>query len=408
MDKQPKSLDLLIKGLATISKLAYQVTVGVFFGIALLSVLARAAIRLRTQKRFALDDYLLFTAAAFLAGTTGLAYYLCDAFYIAMVIKKEGPLAFSQLNPHQVDQVLDAALLQNIFLSLSWTATFFVKFSFLAFFKQMIFKVDRIHYYYWGVVILTVISYLFLLGEAFILCHQWRLESLKCQDASKKLLYISFTGLITGLDVLTDILIVSIPITLLGRSTLRFSQKAGLGAFLCLSVVMISFALTRVSKISSVAGIDIVWEFFWQYLETAVAVIMGSLTVVRSLLVYQSKRGHVQAPTGARPLGESYYRRRYLYRRKKNIELESQEGLPSVPSATMTGMRTFIRRNNRDARFETQATGTLQSDECTLTGDNGWHRISEQTPSVDGGQSETLAGTHSQAQSTRNPYEVSR
>ncbi|RYC61559.1 hypothetical protein CHU98_g4656 [Xylaria longipes] len=336
MDEQPKSLDLLIKGLATISK---------------------AAIRLRTQKRFALDDYLLFTAAAFLAGTTGLAYYLCDAFYIAMVIKKEGPLAFSQLNPHQVDQVLDAALLQNIFLSLSWTATFFVKFSFLAFFKQMIFKVDRIHYYYW--------------------------------------------------DVLTDILIVSIPITLLGRSTLRFSQKAGLGAFLCLSVVMISFALTRVSKISSVAGIDIVWEFFWQYLETAVAVIMGSLTVVRSLLVYQSKRGHVQAPTGARPLGESYYRRRYLYRRKKNIELESQEGLPSVPSATMTGMRTFIRRNNRDARFETQATGTLQSDECTLTGDNGWHRISEQTPSVDGGQSETLAGTHSQAQSTRNPYEGS-
>lgn len=154
-------------------------TIGVFFGIALLSVFARAAIRWRTQKRFALDDYLLFIAAAFLSGTTGLAYYLCDAFYLAAVVIKDGQEVFFLLTPHQADQVLDNALLENIFLALSWTATFFVKFSFLAFFKQMIFKVDRIHNYYWGVVIFTIISYLFLVGEAFILCHEWRLESCK-------------------------------------------------------------------------------------------------------------------------------------------------------------------------------------------------------------------------------------
>ncbi|KAI1129674.1 hypothetical protein F5Y10DRAFT_237724 [Nemania abortiva] len=396
MDDQPKSLDQLIKENTTISKLAYQVTVGVFFGVALLSVLVRAAIRLTTSKRFFLDDYLLFTAAAFLAGTTGLAYYLCDAFYIATVISNEGQSAFFQLNPHQTDQILDYALLENIFLALAWTATFFVKFSFLAFFKQMIFSVDRIHYYYWGVVIFTVISYLFLVGEAFILCHEWRLGSLKCFDTSRNLLYVSLTGLITGLDVLTDILIISIPITLIRRSTLRCTQKGGVGGFLCLSVVMIAFALARVSKIRGVVGIDIVWEFFWQYLETAVAVTMGSLTVVRSLLVYQIKRGHVQDPVGARPLGESYYRRRFWYRRK-NVELESQEDLPSIPSATMTGIRTFIRRNNRDAGLETQVTATCHSDECTLTKDDGWQRISGQTPSVDSGQAETLGGTHLEA-----------
>ena len=96
-----------------------------------------------------------------------------------MVILKEGPLEFFQLTPPQADRVLDNALLQNILLAFAWTATFFVKFSFLAFFKQMIFNVDRMHYYYWGVTIFTVISYLFLVGEAFILCHEWRLESCK-------------------------------------------------------------------------------------------------------------------------------------------------------------------------------------------------------------------------------------
>ncbi|KAI0479831.1 hypothetical protein F4859DRAFT_529965 [Xylaria cf. heliscus] len=406
MDGPPKSIDQLIAEYASISKLAYRVTIGVFFGIALLSVLARAAIRLRTQRRFALDDYLLFIAAAFLTGTTGLAYYICDAFYLATIISKDGPAAFFQLSPHQGDQVLDNALLENIFLVLAWTATFSVKFSFLAFFKQMIFRVDRIRYYYWSVVVFTVISYLFLVGEAFILCHEWRLESLKCFDASKNLLYVSFTGLITGLDVLTDILIVSIPIILLRRTNIRTSQKAGLGVFLCLSIVMISFALTRVSKIRGVVGIDIIWEFFWQYMETAVAVIMGSLTVVRSLLVYQIKGGHAQSPAGARPLGNSYYRLRFPYRRKKNIELESQE-LPSVPSATMTGLRTFIRRNNRDVGLETQATGTVMSDEYTLTGDDGWHSLSGQTPSVDSRQVETLGGTDSQDRSARHPYEGS-
>ena len=202
------------------------------------------------------------------------------------------------------------------------------------------------------------------------------------------------------------LLVVSIPITLLRRSTLQFFQKAGLGVFLCLSIVMASFALTRVSKIRDVVSIDIVWEFFWQYLETAVAVIMGSLTVVRSLLVYQIKRGQVHSPAGARPLGQSYYRRRFLYRRKKNFELESQEGLPSVPSATMTGLRTFIRRNNRDSGLETRATGTFVSDQGTLTGRDEW-RAYGHTPSADDHQVETLGSTYSRDQSTRTAYEVS-
>lgn len=201
--------------------------------------------------------------------------------------------------------------------------------------------------------------------------------------------------------------VVSIPIILLRRTNLQTSQKAGLGVFLCLSVVMISFALIRVSKIRGVVGIDIIWEFFWQYMETSVAVLMGSLTVVRSLLVYQIKGSRPQGPAAPRRLGDTYYRMRFLLKRKKNIELESQEeGLPSVPNATMTGLRTFIRRNNRDAGLETQETGTVMSDECTLTGDDGWHHLSGQTPSVDSRQVETPRDTHSQGRSTRHPYEV--
>lgn len=148
----------------------------VFFGIALLSALARGHIRFKTQRGLSLDDYFLFIGATFLVAATGLLYTIYDGFYLSTVIWKN-PALFLQLTPEQVDQVLNNALRENIFLSLAWTATFCVKFSFLAFFRQMIWRVERMRYYYWSVVTLTALSYMFLFSEAFILCHDFGTQS---------------------------------------------------------------------------------------------------------------------------------------------------------------------------------------------------------------------------------------
>lgn len=160
----------------------------------------------------------------------------------------------------------------------------------------------------------------------------------------------------------------SIPIIVLYRARMRTSQKISLGIFLCLSLVMVCLAIIRASKVHGAVSIDVVWVFFWQYMETVVAVIMGSLTVVRNLLVHQTKSNHNSpaAPGGSGGRNpRAAYRMGLLRRHKeKNID-NSTRGLPEVPAPTLSGLRTFIRRNNRDPGLDTQATqaSTLVQDE---------------------------------------------
>jgi hypothetical protein len=59
----------------------------------------------------------------------------------------------------------------NTCVSLLWTATFAVKFSFLAFFRQLVQSVANMRTYFWIVVAFTTVSWMFVIGESFILCH---------------------------------------------------------------------------------------------------------------------------------------------------------------------------------------------------------------------------------------------
>ncbi|KAK8076215.1 Integral membrane protein [Apiospora phragmitis] len=126
---------------------------------------------------------------------------------------------------------------------------------------------------------------------------------------------------------------------------------------------MVALAITRASKINGAAGVDVPWEFFWQFMEASVAVLMGSLTVFRTLLSSKTgssdERGRpVAAPPGgpwphARP---AYYVFSSLGRRKRradaaDLEATKNGGIPEVPGATMTGLRTFIRRHDRGTTY---------------------------------------------------------
>lgn len=153
-------------------------------------------------------------------------------------------------------------------------------------------------------------------------------------------------------------------------------QKAALGVFLCLSLVMVAFSITRVSHIRGASGVDVPWVFFWQFAEASVAVLMGSLTVFRTLLVAERERRWSPSPAGSPQgggggvgkgkggMGALYtFRQRVRMLGKSSRDLESQDegGLPQIPGPTMTGLRTYIRRNNRDSGIKTNVLISQQS-----------------------------------------------
>lgn len=93
-----------------------------------------------------------------------------------------------------------------------------------------------------------------------------------------------------GKPVLTYILVVSVPLVILNKSMMPFSQKASLAAMLCLSVAMIVCALIRlIGSVSDTneegSGTAPVWATYWAMVEGCVSLIMTSVIVIRGVFI---------------------------------------------------------------------------------------------------------------------------
>ncbi|ETS87116.1 hypothetical protein PFICI_00944 [Pestalotiopsis fici W106-1] len=202
--------------------------------------------------------------------------------------------------------------------------------------------------------IFCVISWAFVVADPFIICPYFSVDAVQCftstVDGRKTL---GLTALVTVLDILSDIMVVSIPIIILRGSFLSRSTKFGLAVFLCLSIFMAICAIIRIAGFHYKGLEDDTWEFFWQQVEGAVAVMMASITAFRTLFVKQTHNDEVADHS---PLGNIFHR---LYMRFQSLARAQPEEKPSLnqtrptikfpklPSPIFTGIRSFIRRNNR-------------------------------------------------------------
>ena len=170
----------------------------------------------------------------------------------------------------------------------------------------------------------------------------------------------TYIYLTTVLDILTDILIVSVPVVLLWNVNITRNRKIGLCVVLGLSIVMVIFALIRVTLSTLNDGIiDSVWLFFWAETECCVAIIMVSLTAVRALFGLESSRSSKEKEL-------QYVRQSWTtrgIRRREHSEDAFYEGLPDVPDPAALGMRTMIRSSRRD----------LDGDELAMPGSTQKH-----------------------------------
>ncbi|KAI1384154.1 uncharacterized protein F4822DRAFT_62673 [Hypoxylon trugodes] len=369
----PQEAESLIETAAQIPMHAFQVAVGVLTGLALCCFIARMAIRLTYQKQLRLDDAFLLLAAACLCAATGILYHICYFLYL-----HSAALYVPQVLPYILRDYEELLGLQKKvypFLALSWTTTYSVKGCFLAFMRPLVWHISRaVNQYCWFIVIFCVISWAFAVSDPFIICPYFGLEGVQCFSSTvdqKKTL--GLTAAVTALDILSDIMVISIPIIILRGSFLSRSTKFGLGVFLCLSIFMAICAIIRISGFFYKGFEDDVWEFFWQQTEGAVAVMMASITAFRTLFVRRAENPEESTPHSP---AESFFRRlfnhfQFLARAQPEEKPASAPGnsnfrLPKIPSPVFTGVRTFIRKNNRTnasaATFATLDSGIDESE----------------------------------------------
>lgn len=149
-----------------------------FAGLAFLCVCARLVIRGLTWRRLYVDDgFLIFALICMIVATVLILKYCFLIFCVnAMyLIPEETTLYVTQKVGLEQLENTDAYIYP--YLAMAWTATFSVKWSFFAFFRPMIRNVSqRLTIYYWSCVSFSVVTWAFLMGEPFILCHYFGAE----------------------------------------------------------------------------------------------------------------------------------------------------------------------------------------------------------------------------------------
>jgi hypothetical protein len=164
----------------------------------------------------------------------------------------------------------------------------------------------------------------------------------------------------TAADIITDLMIVSIPILLLRNARLQLSRKLRILAFLCLSLVMVGFAIGRLAPAfyrdqAGVLVLSLIWTHLWLHLESSVAVLMGGVTAFRTVFPRHTReeqglrerlRGSGLYDAVRRILGKSG-----LSSTTKLSDEESNKKRflsAQLTGGSLKGLRTFIRRQGRE------------------------------------------------------------
>lgn len=113
----------------------------------------------------------MLLGAMCLCAAVGITYHECEVGFMIQNLQRN-PSLRSQLSANQVKRLLKTPFaVFHAFMALSWTAIYAVKISFLVFFKKLITCVSKIHTYYWIVGVITLLSWVFVVVEPFIICR---------------------------------------------------------------------------------------------------------------------------------------------------------------------------------------------------------------------------------------------
>ncbi|KAF2742644.1 hypothetical protein M011DRAFT_529752 [Sporormia fimetaria CBS 119925] len=285
-----------------IDKQSFLISLGVLFGVAILSVIARFAIRLFGRRKIQLDDALVLLAAMMLAVAFAVVMKITDTMYLIEAMNKKVTIPFRE----EIPDVLDVIKWAFIFAAMNWTSVYLVKFAFMAFFRPLVFGSSRrLKQYYWAIIGILAVSWVYTIINPFIICPHFGIEASKCYvTPAQQRLGLAGHVVCSLLDIICDIMIVSIPIIILKSSLMRFSQKLSLAVMMSLSVVMIICATIRMAGTITDRGKDSsgtapLWSTYWTLVEACVSLTMASVIVIRSIFIGTHTRDDKSKDTGS-------------------------------------------------------------------------------------------------------------
>lgn len=313
-----------------ISQEAFQVSAGFLLGIAVMVAGGRISARFYKSHGVTVDDGFFFLAiTTFISGTTVL--YL-DLPYIYLQENVEARLRAAPAD--LVSQLIHSEKLQDTATTLLGTTIISVKFSFLFFFRDLLRQQKRMLAWWWCIFVFLIPTAPILMFSNLISCSYFDERILvECVTPVALARQNGTLRATATVDIVSDALLISIPVILLWNVKINLRRKLALWGILCLSI------FTAITAVIKVAGgnishdqVDSAWAIFWLQAEAAVAIIVVSITAFRALFVAH-RTSKQQSPAHHASTSRSIWSR--IVRR--------DEDLPAALAPTFTGARTYIR-----------------------------------------------------------------
>ncbi|KAJ5690207.1 hypothetical protein N7462_004599 [Penicillium macrosclerotiorum] len=285
---------------------------GAALGIIFTSI--RVAIRLSLMKRLMIDDYFVLLALFFLIVNAILQTLQAPHLYY-MILDVTGP----DIVYHGTHYTYYEFAIIGVFWSVLWS----IKGSFLALFWMISDGLPRYRAFWWGTTVFAVLAYIGCWFASVFTCHPatdyFKFGACtKPIDQKGSVISICYS---TSVDIITDLLIMSLPLRLLWKARINTQQKIGLVVVFLLSFIVIAAAIVRAVEITGKAYSDQAALAVWGIAESSISMIVGCLPPFKSLI--SSKSTASQYAYGSSNFNANSYDRSASTRAKKKTATAS-------------------------------------------------------------------------------------
>ncbi|KAF1998770.1 hypothetical protein P154DRAFT_577634 [Amniculicola lignicola CBS 123094] len=276
-------------------------------GLAFCFLPVRLYTRWRTRKRLFWDDFFVVVAWLFVVPCA-----------ISATIFRE-PLV--DLSPGNIfkNVVVHSRVLTMTYI-LWYTSLFCIKIAFLLFFRRLgTEKIRRLNIQWWIIFTTTISSYFISIAIIPYQCSGGEIKKLDCRRGGmRNILSISMSCV---LDIVTDILIMIIPFTILSQVRLSSKQRWILSAIFSLTMLTIMASVVRTALVLGPQknSAQFAWNMLWGAVECSVAIIVACVGSFRALFI--------KAPESAQPpvRSNSRSKERQLARRQQQQQVTWSE-----------------------------------------------------------------------------------
>ena len=276
------SLSLLTKRVID----TFQASIFIFLGIAIIVASIRIYLRIKAFRKLNVDDCFMVAAVILFAASTGATQASRDLMYLQMFVDTGNTIPDFTFP----SKMLLYTKLNTAEYMLQWSCIYCVKFSYVFFFLPLTSRIRVLRIWWWILVAVMVPAASVTVFLAPWVCSHYDMSFFgHCVYNGSVIVHEQvILRVSTSLDIATDLLVIYIPVWLLMTVKLELERKMALGVVLCLSIFMIILAIIRFSLVdiqleSGGSLPDTIWLFFWQSIESVVAIIMVPLTAFRSL-----------------------------------------------------------------------------------------------------------------------------